>query len=169
MTVVHRRARAAAAAALIAGTLGATAACDTDTRASASSSQAGGTAPSAEGTGTPWEEPAAYTYTLRSDGGERPLIGAFRITVRDHRVIRARGLDESGRFVVRRFPDMVPTVGGLLAEMEKARRDGADVAEGDFAPDGRPRRITIDQDRSAIDDEAEYVISGFTPAADRGR
>ncbi|UXY25639.1 DUF6174 domain-containing protein [Streptomyces sp. HUAS TT20] len=114
--------------------------------------------------GTAWQEPAAYTYMLNSTEGERALIGTFRVTVRDGKVAKAVGLDEESRRVVRRSPGIVPTIGGLLKELEQARQDDADTAEARYAADGHPLRITLDQDENAVDDEARYVISAYEPA-----
>jgi hypothetical protein len=150
MTTVKARTRAAVAAALLAGV----AACGTGTQASTSTSKA-------------WTEPASYVYTLRSTDGERALIGTFRITVRDHRVAEARGLDDSARRVVADLPDQVPTIAGLLGELEQARQEGADEAEAAYASDGHPERITLDWDADAIDDEAAYTISDYKPLADK--
>jgi hypothetical protein len=159
MTAVRRsrgRARAVAAVALIAGMLGATAACGTETEAVSTK----GSEAVAAHSRTTWKEPASYVYTLESTAGERALIGTFRITVRDHKVTRARGLDESGRRVVQELPDQVPTIGALLGELEQARSEDADKAEASYAPDGHPERIVLDWDTDARDDEAQYVISG---------
>lgn len=149
MTAVSVTSRVASRAALVAGLLCAAAACGTETPASRQA---------------PWPEPASYTYTLRSSEGERALIGAFRITVRDGAVAKAVGLDDSGRRVVEDFPDAVPTIGGLLDELEQARRDDADTAEAEYAADGHPVRISLDWEENAVDDEAHYVISDFAPA-----
>ncbi|MET9734819.1 DUF6174 domain-containing protein [Streptomyces sp. NPDC006458] len=145
MTAVPRRALAVLAAALIGAPL----------------SACGG----GEGHGAPprWSEPASYTYTLNSGEGERALIGRFRITVENHEVARARGLDESGRRLVAHSPGQVPTIGDLLKALDRARDEGADTA-AEYAPDGRPERITLDWDANAVDDEEEYVISGYEPA-----
>ncbi|MFJ3620532.1 DUF6174 domain-containing protein [Streptomyces iakyrus] len=105
-----------------------------------------------------------YAYTLTSSEGERSLIGAFRVTVRDGKVVKAVGLDDSGRRVVRQLPDEVPTLGELLAEMAQARRAKADTAEAEYGADGHPERILVDWDKNAIDDEALYVISAYQPA-----
>ncbi|MGA5191492.1 DUF6174 domain-containing protein [Streptomyces griseoincarnatus] len=86
------------------------------------------------------------------------------MTVRDGKVVKAVGLDDSGRRVVRQLPDEVPTLGELLGEMVQARRDEADTAEAEYAADGHPARILLDWDKSAIDDEALYVISDYEPA-----
>ncbi|MEU5002271.1 DUF6174 domain-containing protein [Streptomyces sp. NPDC021622] len=137
--------------ALIAGLMCATAACaDLDSVATQSE--------------VAWEEPSSYAYTLKSSEGERSLLGVFRVTVRDGKVAKAVGLDESGRRVVRQMPGEVPTIGELLEEMKQARRDGADTAEAKYAADGRPVRISLDWEKNAIDDEALYFISAFHPA-----
>ncbi|MET7724600.1 DUF6174 domain-containing protein [Streptomyces mirabilis] len=57
----------------------------------------------------------------------------------------------------------MPTIGGLLRRLEKARSEDADTAEADYAADGRPVRISLDWDKNAIDDEALYVISSYEP------
>ncbi|WP_317447013.1 DUF6174 domain-containing protein [Streptomyces collinus] len=108
-----------------------------------------------------WTEPSAYTYTLTSTGGERLLIGTFRVTVRDRKAVRVVGLDEQGRAVVRRAPDAVPTLGGLLRELAEARRGGADTAEVRYSSAGHPLRISLDWSADAVDDEARYVISDY--------
>lgn len=141
--------RAVFAPAVIAGLICASAACGGDP------------APSA----TAWEEPSAYTYTLLSTEGERALIGTFRVTVEESEVTAAVGLDDSGRRVVRQNPDAVPTIGELLKEVDKARQDGADTAEVEYAAEGHPERITLDREKNAVDDEASYVISAYRPDA----
>ncbi|MFE0509531.1 DUF6174 domain-containing protein [Streptomyces sp. NPDC058964] len=115
-----------------------------------------------------WKEPADYAYTLSSTAGERALIGTFRVTVRGGKVVKAVGLDEESRRVVRRSPGIVPTIGALRAELERARRDEADTAEAEYAADGHPLRITLDWDESAADDEARYVISAYEPGVPSG-
>lgn len=110
-----------------------------------------------------WDEPAAYAYTLTSSEGERSLIGTFRVTVRDGKVTKAVGLDESGRGAVQRAPEEVPTIGGLLDRLARAHQDGADTAEAAYAPDGHPERITLDPLKNAVDDEESYVISDYEP------
>ncbi|UIX34843.1 DUF6174 domain-containing protein [Streptomyces sp. GQFP] len=114
-----------------------------------------------------WEEPAAYAYTLTSSEGERSLIGTFRVTVRDGKVTKAVGLDESGRAAVQRAPEEVPTIGGLLDRLARAHKEGADTAEAAYAPDGHPERITLDPLKDTIDDEESYVISDYEPAGNK--
>ncbi|MGW5613984.1 DUF6174 domain-containing protein [Streptomyces sp. NPDC003877] len=157
MTPAPRTAPAATTA-LVAGLLCALAACGGGT----------GQAANAQGTGasgrTAWREPAAYTYTLRSSGGERALLGTFRITVRDGAVAGAVGLDDTARGVAASQPDAVPTLGQLLTELERVRRGGAATAEAWYAADGHPLRIVLDEDDNAVDDEARYDITAYEPA-----
>ncbi|KUM77137.1 DUF6174 domain-containing protein [Streptomyces curacoi] len=164
MTAAPLSARAVSTVALIGGLLCAIAGCGTGTSASSASAEGTGAKSAPAQSRAAWQEPAAYTYTLRSSEGERALIGAFRITVRDGAVAEAVGLDDSGRRVVEGFADAVPTIGELLDELAQARRDGADTAEAQYAADGHPVRISLDWEESAIDDEAVYVISAYEPA-----
>ncbi|MFF5969013.1 DUF6174 domain-containing protein [Streptomyces collinus] len=160
MTAVHSRVRFVSAV-LAGGLLCATSACG---RATPSNSGAESRSPGVHSERA-WDEPASYAYTLTSSEGERSLIGAFRVTVRDGKVVKAVGLDDSGRWVVRQLPGEVPTLGELLAEMAQARRDEADTAEAEYAADGHPVRILLDWEKNAVDDEALYVISDYEPAA----
>ncbi|GCB51281.1 hypothetical protein SNL152K_8637 [Streptomyces sp. NL15-2K] len=113
---------------------------------------------------TGWQEPASYAYTLASSEGERSLLGAFRVTVRDGKVVNSVGLDDSGRRVVQQVPGEVPTLAELLEQLDQARRDRADTVEAEYAADGHPMRIFLDWEKNAIDDEALYVISAYEPA-----
>ncbi|MFE7766249.1 DUF6174 domain-containing protein [Streptomyces sp. NPDC057438] len=108
-----------------------------------------------------WKEPSAYRYTLTSSEGERSLIGTFEVTVRDGKVVKATGLDDSARRAVDRSLSEVPTIAELLQQAEAARRDGADVVDVDYAKDGRPTVISIDRDEDAIDDEEAYTLGGY--------
>ncbi|MGW1951409.1 DUF6174 domain-containing protein [Streptomyces sp. NPDC001920] len=166
VTVVPTAARAGVRAALIGGLICAAAACGTGTPAASGSAGGDGARGTAAQRRAPWQEPGSYAYTLLSSGGERSLLGTFRITVRDGAVVDAVGLDDSGRSVVERVPDAVPTLEELLAELDQARRDGADEAEARYAADGHPARISLDWEEDAIDDEALYVISDYTPTKD---
>ncbi|MEV6345652.1 DUF6174 domain-containing protein [Actinoplanes sp. NPDC051851] len=111
-----------------------------------------------------WQEPARYTYELESSCGERALIGRFRITVEQDEVTAAEGLDESGRwFVADARSEPVPTLGQLLDRVDRARQQGAAIAEVTTDPaDGHPTRIDIDPDAGAIDDESCFSIAGYT-------
>jgi hypothetical protein len=103
--------------------------------------------------GADWQEPGAYTYTLDSLCGERSLLGTFRITVANGRVVSAEPAH-----------DQAPTIGALLAEARAAREEeDADVVEVEYADDGRPTRIGIDYDVQALDDEACYHIADYVP------
>jgi hypothetical protein len=154
MTAVRSRSRFLSAAVLGGTLLCAPTACGSST--SAESAEA--SAPQST-----WQEPSSYAYTLTSSEGERNLLGTFRVTVRDGKVVEAVGLDESGRRVTEQSPAEVPTIGGLLEELEQARRDRADTAEAKYAADGHPLRISLDWDENAIDDEALYVIGSYVP------
>ncbi|QYX79667.1 DUF6174 domain-containing protein [Streptomyces akebiae] len=161
MTRLCSRARSVLLAALIAGTVGTTVACDGDT------------APEPKGRASPkqttarntvmWREPASYVYTLTSTS--QALAGKFRVTVRDGEVADAVGLDEDSRWLVKQGPGRIPTIGDLLDMVEKAWEEQADTAEVKYAVGGHPARITLDVDENAIDDEAEYVITGYEPGA----
>ncbi|WP_210593420.1 DUF6174 domain-containing protein [Streptomyces sp. GESEQ-35] len=153
MTAVRSRPRSVrSGAVLIAGLMCSLSACGTEKGTS-------------EESVTGWQEPASYAYTLASSEGERSLLGTFRVSVRDGKVVKAVGLDDSGRRLVQDIPDAVPTLGELLEELEQARRDQADTAEAEYAADGHPVRISLDREKNAIDDEALYVISAYEPAA----
>ncbi len=111
-----------------------------------------------------WPEPSRYTYVLESTCGERALIGRYRITVADGKVTAAEGLDEPARRTVTDSPaDTIPTLGGLVDELNQARQGGAGIAELETdGADGHPTRITIDPEPNAVDDESCYAITDFT-------
>lgn len=108
-----------------------------------------------------WTDPPAYRYTLTSSEGERALIGTFEVTVRDGKVVKATGLDDSARRVVDHDLSLVPTIAELLRQAEAARRDGADAVDVEHARNGRPTALSIDWDEDAIDDEEAYTLSGY--------
>jgi len=119
---------------------------------------------------TDWIEPASYEYDLHSDCGERNLIGSFRITVLDGKVVDVVGGDERAAVVVDE-PELraaVPTLAELLDEARTAAASGADVVSVDTngEPDGRPGLIEIDYDTNAIDDEACYLITAHQDLTD---
>jgi hypothetical protein len=111
-----------------------------------------------------WTAPAKYGFVLDSQCGERALIGRFQVTVQDDEVVRATGLDDSARrALMLRMADLVPTLRQLEAEAETARRAGADVVQVERdSGDAHPVRITIDESRDAVDDEACYTIEDYT-------
>ncbi|MER5185698.1 DUF6174 domain-containing protein [Streptomyces sp. NPDC002896] len=161
MPAVHIRSHSVPPVVLLGALMCAMAACGTQSSVSGGSAE-GARAKSAEAL-TSWEKPSSYTYTLTSSEGERTLIGAFQVTVRDGRVAEAVGLDESSRRVVKQSPAEVPTIGELLEQLEQARHDEAYRAEAQYADDGHPVRISLDWEENAVDDEAVYVISGYEP------
>ncbi|MEE1758124.1 DUF6174 domain-containing protein [Streptomyces sp. SP18BB07] len=148
-TAVRLRPRALSAVATVGALMWAISGCGEDSTAA--------TKPSAPA----WKEPASYTYTLRSTEGERPLIGTFEVTVRDGKVVKAVGLDDSGRSVVDRTPHHIPTIADLLKEAETARKEGADKVDVSYAADGRLVTLSIDWEENGIDDEAAYELSAY--------
>ncbi|MEH0423010.1 DUF6174 domain-containing protein [Streptomyces sp. B21-083] len=152
---------------LVGGLLCTVVGCGGDSGASESGEGSSGTSPTPSSSfssfAESWDEPASYAYTLTSSEGERSLIGRFRVTVRDGKVAKVVGLDESGRGAVRRAREEVPTIGGLLDRLARAHDEGADTAEAEYAPDGHPVRITLDPRKNAADDEQAYVISDYEP------
>ena len=110
-------------------------------------------------------QPDTYTYVLNSSCGERSLFGRFRIEAVDGSVAAVEGLDDTGRAFIDQYgEDEAPTIADLLDEAATARRRGADVVVVETTRDGRPKRITIDGETEAYDDEACYVISDMTDA-----
>lgn len=111
-----------------------------------------------------WQEPAGYSYVLESACGERALIGRFRITVEQGEVTAAEGLDEPGRRALPTPGEPAPTLRRLLDEVDRARQQGAAVAEITTDPaDGRPTGIRIDPAANSVDDESCYTITDYTP------
>jgi hypothetical protein len=113
---------------------------------------------------TTWTVPAKYGYTLDSQCGERALIGRFKVTVVDDKVVHTEGLDDAARrALMLRVADLVPTLRQLEAEAEDARSKGADVVEIERElSDAHPTKITIDESREAEDDESCYTIEDYT-------
>ncbi|MGW9132212.1 DUF6174 domain-containing protein [Streptomyces sp. NPDC055681] len=108
-----------------------------------------------------WSEPNRYSFRLLSESGERGGLGEYRITVGNGKVVKAIGLDEPARRTVEENPQDVPTLGGLLTDVQKARAGQAEVAKTVFAADGHPTEIHIDWLKNAIDDEADYLITEY--------
>jgi len=107
---------------------------------------------------TPWREPPSYTYTLVSH--TQVLYGTFHLAVAHHRATSTTPLPDH-------LPaSQLPTIGDLLTRLRTARQHNADTADIEYAPDGRPTRITLDEDRNAIDDEATHLITEFRTASD---
>ena len=112
-----------------------------------------------------WEEPPDYSFVLASTCGEGSLIGSFDVTVRDHRTHEATALDDSATAALQGSREIaeIPTLQDLVHEAAEAQATGADVTEVAVdRGDGHPTRIDIDFSTDAIDDEACYVIGGYT-------
>ncbi|MFE7234978.1 DUF6174 domain-containing protein [Streptomyces sp. NPDC002405] len=108
-----------------------------------------------------WSEPDRYSFRLLSESGERGGLGDYRITVENGKVVKAIGLDESARRTVEDNPQNVPTLGGLLTQVQEARADHAEVAHAVYAADGHPTEVHIDWQKNAIDDEADYYVTEY--------
>ena len=117
---------------------------------------------SANGDG--WHEPADYQFVLRSNCGERALLGRFHIEVEAHQVVAVRGLNPDGKaFVEHHRLDEVPTLGGLVAAAEDARAKGAAVARVKYgSPDGQPVRVEIGRWTTAHDDAHCYTVTRYS-------
>ncbi len=111
-----------------------------------------------------WTAPSGYAYTLESRCGESWLIGAFEVEVTDHAVTEAVALDQSAESLLASTGlQYIPTIQELLDDYSAAVGE-ADRAEIEYdSLDGFPTRIFIDWDAEAIDDEACYTISAYTP------
>jgi hypothetical protein len=124
-----------------------------------------GPAAPADSSGRGWKEPASYDYTLRSTCGERNLLGTYRITVAAGEVTNVQGLDDHAQVVLSddELRGEMPTLTALLREVAAARAEGADIVEvTSDRGDGHPIRINVDYRTAATDDEACYVITGYT-------
>ena len=107
-----------------------------------------------------WQEPAAYSFALDSQCGERSLIGRFKVNVRDGEVADVAALDPAGARVIRLLgTGLVPTVGQLLEEARAARTDGAQVNVVLDEADGHPTSIKIDW--GGTDAQACYIITDY--------
>ncbi|MEV6103414.1 DUF6174 domain-containing protein [Streptomyces sp. NPDC051940] len=106
-----------------------------------------------------WEEPADYSFTIDSRCGERGFLGLFRIRVAGREVSGVEPLDEGARAAPR---SAALTLGQVLAEYQRAREAGADLAEAEFdEADGHPVRIEVDPDERSVDDEFCYRVSAY--------
>lgn len=104
--------------------------------------------------------PTSYDFTLTSSCGERPLIGDYRVSVRDDRVTRATSLDPD-------YPEPtltdVPTLRDLVDMAGAARPDA--VVEYVVDDAGVPRSLSLDPMPNAIDDEECYEVTDLVVVA----
>jgi hypothetical protein len=114
-----------------------------------------------------WDAPSDYDFVVGSRCGEQSFIGTFRISVRNGKVERAEGLDESAASSLTYMSTAdVPSLEDLVGFARRAREAGADVAEVVYdEEDGHPTRIDIDYRSAAIDDESCFVVSKYRPRA----
>jgi hypothetical protein len=113
-----------------------------------------------------WREPAAYSFTLDSQCGERLLIGQFHVEVLNGEVVRVDALEGyTGPLPVP--PNAVPTLQEILTLAVEARRRGASEVSVVLDPtDGHPVAMNIDGRANTIDDEECYTISEYVRADD---
>jgi hypothetical protein len=110
-----------------------------------------------------WTEPAAYKFTFESSCGEQPLHGRFRADVADGTVTSAEGLDDAGRrALMLRIANLLPSLGQMVDEAERAEAKGGTATIERDPTDGHPTAIRIDPIKNAIDDEMCYTISEYT-------
>jgi hypothetical protein len=109
-----------------------------------------------------WNAPENYEFVLESSCGESSFAGRFHVVVRDRRVADVEALDDLARSMLDQgYEEDVPTLPGLLDQVDRVRDMDADVADVDRTADGRPEKIMIDVNTEAYDDEACYVISDY--------
>lgn len=116
-----------------------------------------------------WEQADVtdYTYAFYTGCGER-ATGRFQVTVRGGEVTEVEGLDDPGRNLVEHLDlsdlvNIMLTVDGLWAEVERARSDADRVEVRADERYGYPARVDIDWQANAIDDEVCYEISDLVP------
>jgi hypothetical protein len=110
-----------------------------------------------------WTEPAEYKFSFESSCGEQPLIGRFRAAVSGGMVTETEGLDAAGRrALMLRIANLVPGLGQMVEDAERAGAAGAEVAIERDPADGHPIAIRIDPDRNSVDDETCYTITDYT-------
>lgn len=115
-----------------------------------------------------WQPPDRYAYTLESHCGEQFLIGQVRLWVDSGAVVHAEGLDEAGQRLAQAPLENLPTLATLVGYYNDAVHAGADRAVLELDPaDGHPRRIEIDHNQRAIDDESCFTIDDYEVGASR--
>jgi hypothetical protein len=89
------------------------------------------------------------------------LHGTFEMTVVDGKVTEATS--STGTLPETKLENF-PTLKDLLDEYTTAQQNGAHLAKLQTdAADGHPTQIDLDPIKNAIDDEACYLISNYTP------
>ena len=109
-----------------------------------------------------WNErgPTSYVVTVRRSCECLPeAAGPVAVTVRAG-AVQSRVYTASGNAVSAQFQELFPTVDGLFALIESARRQKVHqlIVEYDDAM-GYPVRVSIDFDRNHVDDEVSYYAS----------
>lgn len=99
--------------------------------------------------------PTSYDVTLTSSCGERGLLGAYRVSVRDELVTGVENLDQDYPYEPR--PSEVPTLQDLLDRGRSAPPDT--IVEFVVDAAGVPRTLSLDPVANAIDDEECYEVT----------
>lgn len=99
--------------------------------------------------------PASYRYVLTSSCGERSLLGAYDVVVRQGVVTSVENLEKD--YPRQPEPAEVPTLADLLDKAESAPPQAVVTLELDDA--GLPRFLSVDPMPEAIDDEECYRVS----------
>lgn len=107
--------------------------------------------------------PKSYAFTLTSSGGERGLIGDYRVRVRDERVTSVENLNDDYPYEPKLFE--IPTLQDLVDRAESARTETV-VEFVEFVVDdtGVPQSLSLDPVPNAIDDKECYEVSHFEAA-----
>ena len=118
------------------------------------------------------ELPPRYHYRLHAGCGERALVGTWDLWVDQTRtsqpVMRVRGLDRSGRWTLRRYRSLIPTVADIADEAVAALRTNPHGVTITYWPNGAVRTVSLDPIANAIDDEACYRIGQVHPLPPQG-
>jgi hypothetical protein len=113
------------------------------------------------------EQPLRYQFRLRASCGERAVVGTWDIWVDQTRtsqpVVRVRGLDRPGRYVVRKYRWEIPTLSDIVDEAVAALRTNPHGVTIGYWPNGAVRTVSLDPFANAIDDEACYRIGQVRP------
>jgi hypothetical protein len=106
-----------------------------------------------------WVEPANYGFVVDRKCGGAPSEGRYRVTVANGEVTATERVD--GKTAEGEEEIEVPTLGGMLDEVQTAIDDGADATTKFDGADGHPIAVTINRD----DVPACFLISDYAPKA----
>ncbi len=105
-----------------------------------------------------------YAFTVRAGCGEREGFSGYdRVTVRNGRVVTATPLDLPTAVIP---PHEAYSIGGLVDRGRAAKAQGAEHVVVQRSRDKTVRRVVIDRNVAAIDDEECYAISHLVTSAE---